>query len=115
MKKYKTFLKEVHEQTEVMEDLMRDMPMSDDELQVLFEKKTGSRFGKIMKVLAISLMNRANGQARKVVSSNTTDKKIDELAKLISISAGISAIGVAVSDGGKSGISKIVALSAIKN
>ena len=66
-------------------------------------------------MIAVSLANRLSAQTRKVISAKTTDKKLDELAKAISISGGISAIAVAVSDGGKSGVSKIIGLSAIKN
>ena len=115
MKTYKTFIMEVQEETEIMEDLMREMPLTDDELHTLFEKKSGGRFGKVLKVIAVSLANRLSAQTRKVISAKTTDKKLDELAKAISIAGGISAIAVAVSDGGKSGVSKIIGLSAIKN
>jgi hypothetical protein len=115
LKTYKTFKEECKRDTEILEDLMRDMPMSDDELQSLFEKKTGSKFAKAMKAIAVAMVGRANGQARKVISAKTTDQKLDELAKLVSITGGISAIGVAISDGGRSGISKIIGLTAIKN
>lgn len=47
--------------------------------------------------------------------TKTTDEKLDELAKSISIAGGISAIAVAASDGGKSGLSKIIGLSSLKN
>ena len=115
MKTYKTFMQECQEQTEVMEDLLNEMPLTDDELQDIFEKKTGTKFGKVLKVLAISMTSRLASQSRKVISATTTDKKLDELAKAVSISGGISALAVAISDGGKTGISKIVGLSAIKN
>ncbi len=115
MKTYKTFIMEVQEETKIMEDLMREMPLTDDELHTLFEKKSGGRFGKVLKVIAVSLANRLSAQTRKVISAKTTDKKLDELSKAISIYGGISAIAVAVSDGGKSGVSKIIGLSAIKN
>ena len=84
-------------------------------LKTLFEKKSGGKFGRVLKMIAVSLANRLSAQTRKVISAKTTDKKLDELAKAISISGGISAIAVAVSDGGKSGVSKIIGLSAIKN
>ena len=58
MKTYKTFIMEEQEETEIMEDLMREMPLTDDELQTLFEKKSGGKFGKVLKVIAISLANR---------------------------------------------------------
>ena len=98
---------EEQEETKIMEDLMREMPLTDDELQTLV--------GRVLKMIAVSLANRLSAQTRKVISATTTDKKLDELAKAISISGGISAIAVAVSDGGKSGVSKIIGLSAIKN
>ena len=84
-------------------------------MQALFEKKSGGKFGKVLKVIAVSLANRLTAQTRKFISARTTDKKLDELAKVISISGGISAIAVAVSDGGKPGLSKIIGLSANKN
>jgi hypothetical protein len=115
MKTYKTFMRECQEQAEIMEDLMREMPLTGDELQSLFEKKTGNKFGKVLKVLAITLTARLAAQAKRVLSAQSTDKKLDELAKAISISGGISALAVAISDGGKSGVSKIIGLSAIKN
>ena len=36
MKTYKAFIMEEQEETEIMEDLMREMPLTDDELQILF-------------------------------------------------------------------------------
>ena len=99
MKTYKNFIMEEQEEIEIMEDLMKEMPLTDDELQTLVEKKSGGRFGKVLKVIAVSLANRLSAQTRKVISATTTDKKLDELAKAISISGGISAIAVAVSDG----------------
>ena len=86
-------------------------PAGAEELDRLME---GKKFGTALKAIAISLANRLAAQTRKVLSAQTTDKKLDELAKAISISGGISAIAVAVSDGGKSGISKIIGLSAVK-
>ena len=115
MKTYKNFIMEEQEETKIMEDLMREMPLTDNELQILIEKKSGGKFGRVLKMIAVSLANRLSAQTRKVISATTTDKKLDELAKAISISGGISAIAVAVSDGGKSGVSKIIGLSAIKN
>ena len=47
--------------------------------------------------------------------TETTDEKLDALAKVISIAGGISAISVAVSGGTKGGLSKIIGLSALKN
>ena len=76
MKTYKTFIMEEQEETEIMEDLMREMPLTDDELQILVEKKSGGRFGKVLKVIAVSLANRLSAQTRKVISAKTTEKKL---------------------------------------
>ncbi|HIB94818.1 MAG TPA: hypothetical protein EYO60_11140 [Candidatus Lambdaproteobacteria bacterium] len=59
------------------------------------------------------MSNRLAVQARKVLSAKTTNQKLDELAKAVSISGGISALAVAVSDGGKSGLSKIITVSTL--
>ncbi|MBT5348981.1 MAG: hypothetical protein HOL55_09465 [Nitrospina sp.] len=110
-KTYKEFVQECNEDAKIIQDLLDDLPYTAEELDRLME---GKKFGTALKAIAISLANRLAAQTRKVLSAQTTDKKLDELAKAISISGGISAIAVAVSDGGKSGISKIIGLSAVK-
>jgi hypothetical protein len=95
-----------------MQDLLDDLPCTNEELEDLIE---GKKFGTGLKVIAVGLTNRLATQTRKVLSAKTTDKKLDELAKAISIAGGISAISVAVSGGSKGGLSKIIGLSALKN
>jgi len=73
----------------------------------------GNKTRAALKIFAISMTNKLAVQSRKVLSAKTTNQKLDELARAISISGGISAIAVAVSDGGKSGLSKIISVSTL--
>ncbi len=112
MKTFQQFINENNEDSEVMQELLDDLPCTNEELDQLME---GKKSGKLLKVLALSLSSRLAQASRRVLSAKTTNEKLDALAKAISIAGGISAISVAVSDGGKSGLSKIIGLSALKN
>jgi hypothetical protein len=110
-KTYKQLRNENREDARVMQDLMDDLPCTDEELEELIE---GKKFDAGLKVIAVGLTSRLTTQTRKVLSAKTTDKKLDELAKAISIAGGISAVSIAVSGGTKGGLSKIIGLSALK-
>jgi hypothetical protein len=116
MKTYQQLVKELRMEPKVMQDLIDDLPYEGTDLEdFIFEGKKGKSFSNLLKVIAVSLQNRLSAQSRKVLSAKTTDAKLDELSKAITIAGGISAISVAVSDGGKSGLSKLVGLASIKS
>jgi hypothetical protein len=111
-KTYNQLVKELRMEPEVLQDLIDDLPLDANELdEFINEGRKG--FSNVLKVIAVSLANRSSAQSRRVLSATTTDKKIDELSKQLKIVGGISAISVAVSDGGKSGISKLVGLASL--
>jgi hypothetical protein len=110
-KTYKQFIKENGEDSTIMQDLLDDLPYTNEELDNLIE---GKKFGTVLKVIAVSLSNRLATASKRVLSAKTTDEKLDALAKAVSIAGGISAISVAVSGGTKGGLSKIIGLSALK-
>ena len=112
LKSYKKFINENNEDSEVIQELLDDLPYTNEELDQFME---GKKTGVALKVLAVGLTNRLVQQTRRVISAKTTDEKLDHLAKAISIAGGISAISVVVSGGSKSGLSKIIGLSALKN
>jgi hypothetical protein len=116
MKTYNQLMKEIRMEPQVMQDLIDDLPYEGTDLEeFILEGKKGKSFSNLLKVIAVSLQNRLSAQSKRVLSATTTDKKLDELAKSITIAGGISAISVAVSDGGKSGLSKLVGLASIKS
>jgi len=110
-KTYKEFTSQ-HEKTDssIIQELIDDLPLSEEELKELAE---GRRLAGAMKVVAVGMANRVATQARKVLSEKDVGRKIDALAKSISLTAGIASIAVAVSDGGKSATSKIVGISSL--
>ena len=117
MKTYNQFIKEMKTAPKIMQEMLDDLPCTEEEFNDLLEikKGKGNALGNILKIVAISMQNRLVTQAKKVISATTTDKKIDELARAISIAGGIASISIAVQDGSKSGLSKLIGLSALKN
>ena len=111
-KTYKEFINENNEDAMVIQELLDDLPCTNEELDQLME---GKKSGTALRVLALGMTNRLASATRRVLSAKTTDEKLDALAKVISIAGGISAISVAVSGGTKGGLSKIIGLSALKN
>jgi hypothetical protein len=111
-KTYKEFVQECNEDVEIMQDLLDDLPYTNEELEGLME---GKKFGIALKVIAVSLSSRLASASKRVLSAKDTNEKLDHLARAVSIAGGISAVSVALSGGTKGGLSKIIGLSALKN
>jgi hypothetical protein len=95
-------------QESIIIDLIDDLGCSDAELEELMDCSGLSRFNKIT---AVSLSNRLSQQTKRVLSSEGTNEKVDELAKCIKLVGLISAIGLVTGAGGSAGLSKIISLA----